>query len=305
MSERINLRGWINPCILRYRTVFIIHDDVMKWKHFPRYLPFVRGIHRPAVNSPHNGQWRGALMFSLICVWINGWVNNLEAGDLRRNRAHYDVIVMFFSVAMFFDCAGRFVVLLNALGPRQNGCHFADDFFKCIFLNGNVWISLKFVPNVRINNIALAQIMAWRQATSHYLNQWWLNYRRIYSSFGFNETTVVRFHGETLFFIWHLTAPSHYLDQCCVITRSRGVHLRAMAKGHFISTYWWISCKMQWIQLCPALFCYGCIIDLSGFLWYSCQSHSGLFHWWYDCSSGSEANLKDTCKIDHCQTSTT
>ena len=45
-------------------------------------------------HSPHNGQWRGASMFSLICVWINGWVNNREAGDLRRNRAHYDVIVM-------------------------------------------------------------------------------------------------------------------------------------------------------------------------------------------------------------------
>ena len=46
------------------------------------------------VNSPHKGQWRGTLMFSLICVWINGWVNNREAGDLRRNRGHYDVIVM-------------------------------------------------------------------------------------------------------------------------------------------------------------------------------------------------------------------
>ena len=46
------------------------------------------------VNSPHKGQWRGALMFSLICTWINAWVNNREAGDLRRHRAHYDVIVM-------------------------------------------------------------------------------------------------------------------------------------------------------------------------------------------------------------------
>ena len=42
----------------------------------------------------HKGQWRGALMFSLICAWINGWVNNLEAGDLRCHRAHYHVIVM-------------------------------------------------------------------------------------------------------------------------------------------------------------------------------------------------------------------
>ena len=70
------------------------HDDVIKWEHFPRNWPFVRGIHRSPVKSPHKGQWRGALMFSLICVWINGWVNNGEAGDLRRYRAHYDVTVM-------------------------------------------------------------------------------------------------------------------------------------------------------------------------------------------------------------------
>ena len=74
--------------------VCILHDDVIKWKHFPRYWSFVRGIHRSPVNSPHKGQWRGALMFSLICVWINGWVNNREAGDLRRH-SHYDVDVMF------------------------------------------------------------------------------------------------------------------------------------------------------------------------------------------------------------------
>ena len=72
----------------------LIHDDVIKWKHFPRNWPFVRGIHRSPVISPHKGQWRGALMFSLICVWINDWVKNREAGDLRHHRAHCDVIVM-------------------------------------------------------------------------------------------------------------------------------------------------------------------------------------------------------------------
>ena len=71
-----------------------VHDDVIKWKHFPRYWSFVRGIHRSTVNSPHKGQWRGALMFSLICARINGRVNNREAVDLRRHRAHYDVVVM-------------------------------------------------------------------------------------------------------------------------------------------------------------------------------------------------------------------
>ena len=74
--------------------VFANHDDVIKWKHFPRYWPFVREIHRSPVNFPHKGQWRGALMSALICVRINGWVNNREAGDLRRYRAHFDVIVM-------------------------------------------------------------------------------------------------------------------------------------------------------------------------------------------------------------------
>ena len=56
--------------------------------------PFVRGIHRSPLNSPQKGQWRRALMFSLICVWINGWVNNREAVDFRRYRTHYDIIVM-------------------------------------------------------------------------------------------------------------------------------------------------------------------------------------------------------------------
>ena len=73
------------------------HDDVIKWKHFPRYWPFVRGIHRSPVNSPQKGQWRGALMFSLIWAWINCRVNTREAGDKRRHRAHYDVRVMILS----------------------------------------------------------------------------------------------------------------------------------------------------------------------------------------------------------------
>ena len=70
------------------------HDDVIKWNHFSCYWPFARGLHRSPVNSPHKGQWRGALMFSLICAWINGWVNNREAGDLRCHLADYDVTVM-------------------------------------------------------------------------------------------------------------------------------------------------------------------------------------------------------------------
>ena len=68
---------------------------------------------------------------------------------------------------------------INTLRPRQNGRHFADDIYICILLNESVWISieisLKLVPRGAV------------QATSHYLNQWWLFYRHIYASLGLNE----------------------------------------------------------------------------------------------------------------------
>ena len=55
----------ITSLTIVYSTVY---SGVIKWKHFPRYWSFVRTIHRPPVNSPYKGQWRGALMFYLICV---------------------------------------------------------------------------------------------------------------------------------------------------------------------------------------------------------------------------------------------
>ena len=88
------------------------HEDVINWKNFPRNWPFVRGIHRSPVNSPHKGQWRGALMYSLICVWINDWVNNREAGDLRPYHAHYDVIVMDWQKVILSQfCHGQYVTI--------------------------------------------------------------------------------------------------------------------------------------------------------------------------------------------------
>ena len=97
------------------------HDDVIKWKRFLRYWPFVRGIHRSPVNSPHKGQWRGALVFSLICAGINGWVNNREAGDLRRHLAHYGVTVM--SRYMFAYCVSlihTIIHMIKTMFPRWN-----------------------------------------------------------------------------------------------------------------------------------------------------------------------------------------
>ena len=74
------------------------HYHFAWWRHqmetFSALLALCAGNSPVPVNSPHKGQWRGALMFSLICAWIHDWVNNREAGDLRRHHGHYDVIVM-------------------------------------------------------------------------------------------------------------------------------------------------------------------------------------------------------------------
>ena len=71
----------------------VTHVDVINWKHFPRYWPFVRGIHRSPGNSPHKGQWRRALIF--FYLGLNKRLSKQSwLCDLRRHRANYDVTVM-------------------------------------------------------------------------------------------------------------------------------------------------------------------------------------------------------------------
>ena len=93
--------------------------------------------------------------------------------DLHNVSPYTDAnMSLYWNSPMRYGCRFKCVIFkcilaINTLRPRQNGCHFPDDIFKCIFFNENVWISLKislkYVPNIRINNIpALVQIMAWR-----------------------------------------------------------------------------------------------------------------------------------------------
>ena len=116
-------------------TVVVIdgrfHDDVIKWKHFPRYWPFVRG----PVNCPHKGQWHRALMFTLICARINDWVNNREAGDLRRYRTHFDVIVMYTVYPNHCTCAfGLFLVVTCQNYPFGKSVRLSVFTSVCLFL---------------------------------------------------------------------------------------------------------------------------------------------------------------------------
>ena len=108
--------------------------DVIKWKHFPRYWPFARGIYRPLVVPLTKGLWRGALRFSLICAWKKRLHNNRDAGNLRRHRAHYDVTVMWFVVIsnepqtvltrLWLLCFVLIGMNLNTVRCRYNAVNF-------------------------------------------------------------------------------------------------------------------------------------------------------------------------------------
>ena len=96
-----------------------------------------------------------------------GWWHNIVFPLWLHNCSH--IMRVHFKLSEYIWHVNHPTLLaLNTLRPRQNGRHFADDMFKCIFLNENVWIpieiSLKFFPKGPINNIpALVQIMAWRR----------------------------------------------------------------------------------------------------------------------------------------------
>ena len=104
----------------RFNSVCVWHDDVIKWNHFPRNWPFVRGIHRSRWLPRTKGQWRGALMFSLICTWINDWVNSREADDLRRHRGHYDVSVMVLIKVDIYHGADVLIIIWANLDSPYN-----------------------------------------------------------------------------------------------------------------------------------------------------------------------------------------
>ena len=93
-AEKVSVFGHMLAAWLR------LHDDIIKWKHFLCYWPFVRRIHQLPVNSPHIGQWHGALLLFLSCALSNEWCNNQDADGLIL-----DAISLIMTYMLSFECA--------------------------------------------------------------------------------------------------------------------------------------------------------------------------------------------------------
>ena len=144
-----------------------------------RELP---GIHRSPVNSPRRGQWHGALMFPLLCVWINGWTNTRVAGDLKRHHAHYDVTVKEHICWLEWDLARVCLhnadsVLSGVLGViwyKKGPFHYMCDFKNVIFNLALLMVMFRSYYENSLTDVksTLVQVMAWcPQATGNYPSQ--------------------------------------------------------------------------------------------------------------------------------------
>ena len=132
------------------------HLSFTWWRHqmetFSALLAICAGNSLVAVNSPHKGQWRGALMFSFISVWINDWVNNREAGDLRRHHGHYDVNVIMPPVLDVKDTLRSLSLRGNMITFTPGGYFKRSAKLEALFLGQNYLVQF---PDVRSLNETL------------------------------------------------------------------------------------------------------------------------------------------------------
>ena len=124
---------------------------------FSALLAICAGIHRLPVNSPHKDQWRGALMFSLIWAWINGWVNNREDGDLRCHRAHYDVTVMIFTVVcMHITCIQ---LVIHDQQPSHQHFNVNNIQMSSLFVRVHCWLQVTLILIAGLRHLTNRQIL--------------------------------------------------------------------------------------------------------------------------------------------------
>ena len=130
------------------------HDDVIKWKYFAHYWPFVHWL--VTGEFPSQRPVTGTLMFLLICAWINGWVNNGKAGDLRRHRAHYDITVM-----VIQQCSHRSNVPRTTFWSVQNFMQMQNQFTShCLWVSISLSILMEcIICNTNLNITVIRYIL--------------------------------------------------------------------------------------------------------------------------------------------------
>ena len=98
---------WKVPIILSFRWNLMMTSSNGT---FSALLLALCAGHSPVTGEfPSQSQRRGALMFSLICTWANGWANHRDAGDFRRHCAHYNVTVMLYYFGWCDDNASKYI----------------------------------------------------------------------------------------------------------------------------------------------------------------------------------------------------
>ena len=127
----------------------------------------------------------------ITSLFLSGIVKTCVRHGILKWSHHNEVYIECLHV---YTELGAYRLGLNTLRPRQNGRHFPDDIFNYIFLNENIWISikisLKFVPKGLFDNIpALVEIMAWCRSGDKPLSEPMMVSlpTHIYVSFGLNE----------------------------------------------------------------------------------------------------------------------
>ena len=139
------------------------HCDRLSFFHFQKKV-------KPASLLGYRWKITTIYMDLYVAVEVKAWVSNYKS-QLYMGVVIYSYLI--FSWHLLVKGYGYLLICgyftdINTLRPRQNRRHFADDIFKCIFLNENVLISIKislnFIPKGPIHNIpALVQIMVWRR----------------------------------------------------------------------------------------------------------------------------------------------
>ena len=162
---------------------------------FLRYWPFVRGTHWSPVDSSQKGQWRGALTFSLVCAWTNGWENNRDYGDFWRHRAHYEVTVISFDpfqnwkrLEFWSVCSPRSEVRSPFLWPHvskmntesgkakneMNSVQKQLNHLQLIFYS--IWKQNRYLPTVDLTTIVLYLSLKSNQSISVHIS--WYRIKR-------------------------------------------------------------------------------------------------------------------------------